>query len=128
MNTITKTLAEILPAGDTYQNGIKPGPTKLAQFKAALKARQTPPLYSQEDQGMNVIATVKLFDPCGRWTWFITEWDGNDCAFGYVSGHCGELGYIDLQNLANTKGRLGIGIEIDMHWTPQALWQCVRQV
>lgn len=123
----TKTLAEILPAGDTYQNGIKPGATKLAQFKEALKVRQTPPLYSQDGKGMNVLATVKLFDPCGRWTWYITEWDGDRCAFGLVDGHEAELGYIDLEYLSNTKGRLGIGIELDMYWLPRPLWKCVTK-
>jgi hypothetical protein len=125
MNTITKTLAEILPGGNTYQNGIKPGSTKLAQFQEALKARQTPALYSQDGKGMAVIATVKLFDPSGRWTWYISEWDGDKCGFGLVDGLEAELGYIDLECLANSRGRLGIGIEIDMHWTPRPLWKCI---
>lgn len=127
MNTNTKTLAELLPNGDTYQNGIKPGSAKLAQFQAALKARQTPALYSQDGKGTKAMATVKLFDPCGSWTWYVSEWDGDKCAFGLVDGHEAELGYIDLQYLSNTKGRLGIGIEIDMHWTPRPLCKCTGQ-
>lgn len=126
MNPNTKTLAEILPNGGIYQNGIRPGAVKLAQFKEALKARQTPVLYSQEDKGMNVLATVKLFDPSSSWTWYVSEWDGDKCAFGLVDGDEAELGYIDLESLANNRGRLGIGIEIDMHWTPRPLWECVR--
>ena len=122
----TKTLAELLPNGDRYQNGIRPDPVKLAQFREALAVRQTPALYSQDGKGMAALATVKLFDPCSSWSWYITEWDGDKIAFGYVSGHCGELGYIDLRYLANTKGRLGIGIEIDMHWTPRPLRECVE--
>ena len=125
MNANTKTLAEILPAGDTYQNGIRPGPVKLAQFQEALKMRETPALYSQDGKGMEAMATVKLFDPSGRWTWFITEWDHDQSAFGLVNGHEAELGYIDLESLANTKGRLGIGIEIDMYWTPRPLRECI---
>jgi hypothetical protein len=103
------------------QNGVPPGPQKLAQFKQALAMRGTPPLYSQEAKGDDAIAHVKVFDPCGSWTWFITEWDGMDEAFGLVFGHCSELGYIPLSELASVPGALGIGLEIDVYFRPQTL-------
>jgi hypothetical protein len=123
-NNNTKTLAELLPNGYTYQNGINPGPRKLAQFQAALKARQTPALYANDVQGMNALATVKFFDPCGSWTWYASEWDGKTEIFGLVNGFESELGYVDLEDLANQPGAMGIGIEIDMHWLPKALQAC----
>ena len=122
--TNTQTLAEILPGGYTYQNGIKPGPRKLDQFKAALTARQTPQLYSQDGKGHDALATVKFFDPSGDWTWYITEWDGETMTFGLVDGFDRELGYVDLEELANQHGAFGIGIEIDMHWLPRPLKDC----
>ena len=44
--------------------------------------------------------------------------------FGLVNGHEAEVGYIDLNELANARGRMGIGIEIDMHFKPQTLAAC----
>ena len=97
------------------QNGVLPGPQKLAQFKQALTLRGTPLLYSQEDKGDEAIAQIKLFDPCGSWTWFIIEWDGADEAFGLVFGDCCEFGYIPLPELASVPGALGIGLESLSH-------------
>ncbi len=111
--------------GDTYQNGVKPGPKKLAQFREIMELTGTPRLYAQEAKGDEALVHVKLFDPTGSWTWFITEFDPtNNTAFGLVNGHEVEAGYIDLNELANIRGRMGIGIEIDMHFKPQTLAAC----
>lgn len=126
MTNHEKTLAELMPHGHTYQNGIRPGPRKLAQFRAVLAMRETPAIYANDGKGMNAIATVKLFDPCGSWTWYLTEWDGTADAFGLVDGHEPELGYVSLEELANVRGAFGIGIEIDMHWTPRPLAECIK--
>jgi len=83
--------------------------------------RDTSALYAQEGKGEEAIVYVKIFDPCGSWTWFITEWDGVDQAFGLVRGHCDELGYFSLAELASVPGALGIGLEIDVHFLPQTL-------
>jgi hypothetical protein len=104
------------------QNGVRPGPVKLAQFRAALSLRGTPPLYSQDGKGREATVYVKLFDPCGRATWFLLEWDGQEKAFGYVTGlGCDEYGYVSLRELALVPGRFGIGIEIDTGFRPVAL-------
>lgn len=104
------------------QNGVRPGPRKLAQFIQAMKLRKTPKLYSQDGKGDEAKVFIKLFDPTGPMTWFITEFsevapDGTpNLAFGYVTGGFEpELGYISINELANVQGRLGIGIEIDTH-------------
>jgi hypothetical protein len=111
--------------GDTYQNGVKPGPKKLAQFHEIFELTGTPKLYAQEDKGDEALVHVKLFDPTGSWTWFVTEFDPTEnTAFGLVNGHETEVGYIDINELANIRGRMGIGIEIDMHFKPQTLAAC----
>ncbi len=109
------------------QNGVKPGPRKLAQFLQAFKLTETPKLYGN-DNVEDPIVRVKLFDPCGSATWFLTEFselseDGiPNLAFGYVTGMgSDELGYIPIDELANLPGRFGIGIEIDVHFTPKPL-------
>jgi len=125
-----QTLAELLNAvskgkGDTFQNGVKPGTKKLAQFTMCALIAGTPALGSQDGKGDAAIAFIKLFDPCGSWSWFISEFDpATGEAFGIVHGFEKELGYIDLSELANTRGKMGIGIELDMHWTPRALSEC----
>ena len=103
------------------QNGVRPGPKKLQQFRQALALRGTPKLYAQDGKGDEATAFVKIFDPCGSWTWFLTEWDGDDQAFGLVFGHEMELGYVCLSELASVEGRMGIGLEVDVWFTPKSL-------
>lgn len=81
-----------------------------------------PPLYSQE-KIKDPIAQLKLFHPASSWTWFATEFDGDDTFFGLVVGHETELGYFSLSELASLKVR-GLGIERDMYWAPRPLSQC----
>jgi Protein of unknown function (DUF2958) len=104
------------------QQGVGPGPVKLAQFRAAMILRGTPALYSQDGKGDDAIVCVKLFDPCGSASWYVWEWDGQEEAFGYVTGlgH-NELGLLSLRELSEAPGPLGIGIEIDTLFHPMAL-------
>jgi len=90
--------------------------------KAILK--KIPPLYAQEKKGMDAIAYVKFFDPCGSWTWYATEYDPKDRRFfGLVKGWETELGYFMLSELASVKNHLGLGIERDMSFRPTPLSQ-----
>lgn len=84
-----------------------------------------PPLYSQEDEP-DPMVWVKFFDPCGSWTWYATEFDGEDLFFGYVDGFEGELGYFSLSELASVKGPFGLGIERDRHFKPRRLSEVKR--
>ncbi len=86
-----------------------------------------PALGSQEEKGLDAIAQVKFFDPCGSWTWYMSEYDpATHEGFGLVDGAEEELGYFNLDELAGVKGRLGIGIERDRGWTPRPLRECYR--
>ena len=80
-----------------------------------------PPLYSTDGKPKkDVKVIVKFFDPSSRWTWFITEYDGEDTFFGYVysglDSAFDELGYFSLSELSTAKNALGLGIERDMHY------------
>ena len=108
------------------QNGVLPGPQKLAQFQQALRLRDTPPLYSQDGRGDEAVVYVKIFDPSGTWTWYLTEWDGAQEAFGLVRGDDCELGYVSLFELASIQGALGIGLEIDVYFKPTTLREIRR--
>ena len=115
-----------IPATETLsihinQNGVRPGIKKFNQFTKALQLRGTPPLYSQDGKGDKAIAHVKFFNPCGNEKWYATEFDGQDLCFGACCLQERELGYFSLAELSKIKGALGIGIEIDTHWTPTTL-------
>lgn len=83
-----------------------------------------PPLYEQDGKGDSALVYVKLFDPAGNWTWYLTEYGGveDGIAFGLVDGDEPELGYINLNELSAIGGKgLRPPIERDIHWTPRTL-------
>lgn len=99
------------------QGGITFGPKKLEIFREACRLRGVPAIGTESPT-----AKVKIFDPCGSWTWFISEWDPetNEC-FGLVHGFEKELGYISLQELSEIPGPLRIGLEVDVWFKPTPL-------
>lgn len=86
--------------------------------------RLLPPLYANEEKkSAEVKVPLKLFDPCGLGTWFITEFDGKDIMFGYcvspLGPDCDELGYMSLKEIEEVVGPLGVGIKRDLWWNPE---------
>lgn len=71
-------------------------------------------------------AVVKFFTPWTGWTWYATEFDGEDTFFGLVDGLEEELGYFSLSELESLRGPGGLTIERDIHWCPRRLSQCRR--
>ena len=67
------------------------------------------------------MALIKFFTPDSNWTWYASEFDGEDIFFGLVSGFDVELGYFSLLELQSVRGPLGLPIERDMHFKPQTL-------
>jgi hypothetical protein len=53
--------------------------------------RLLPPLYSQESKGGKAVALLKLFTPDSSFTYYATEYDGEDTFFGLVDGMEKEL-------------------------------------
>ncbi len=79
-----------------------------------------PALYSTENNP-DPIVHIKFFDPCGSWTWYVTEGspEGDDFIFfGLVNGFEVELGNFSLNELASVKGQFGLGIERDLYFKP----------
>jgi len=83
--------------------------------------KQLPPLYAQEKRNGKALVYVKFFTPDSNWTFYATEFDGEDRFFGLVDGHEKELGYFSLSELQNARGPLGLPIERDLHWHPKSL-------
>jgi hypothetical protein len=80
-----------------------------------------PPLYSNEGVGLMALAIVKYFTPDSNWTWYASEFDGEDIFFGLVSGFEVELGYFALSELEEARGPLGLPIERDLHFEPKTI-------
>jgi len=90
--------------------------------------KKLPPLYSQEEKGQKAIAHVKFFTPDSSWTWYATEFDGEDRFFGLVDGHVMELGYFSLAELQTVHGPMGLPIERDLYWSPKPLGEIAPQL
>ncbi len=86
-----------------------------------------PPLYSQDGLGLDAIAYVKFFG-AGRWTFYATEYDGQDTFFGYcvsaLGADCDELAYLSLAELEAMRfpihrgGPAILPAERDRYFTP----------
>ena len=82
-----------------------------------------PKLYANEYLGLDAISPVKFFTPDGNWTWYPSEYDGEDTFFGLVSGFEVELGYFSLTEIEGIRGHLGLPVERDLYFTPKSLRQ-----
>lgn len=90
--------------------------------------KKLPPLYSQDGKGSKAVAYVKFFTPDSSWTWYATEYDGNDTFFGLVDGHFKELGYFSLSEFESVRGPMGLPIERDLYWQPKNLQEIAPEL
>mgnify|MGYP003642793045 FL=1 len=79
-----------------------------AQYKQLVKN------FKEQDGTKSFKAVVKLFNPAGVGTWYLSELnpDTNE-AFGLTDLHEKELGYVSINELKEFKGAFGLGIERD---------------
>ena len=77
------------------------------------------------------IIIAKFFNPTGGGTWLASEYNPKDkIFFGYASifgDHCDEWGYFSLEELEDYKGRFGLGIERDLHFTETKSSEIIKQ-
>lgn len=90
--------------------------------------KQLPALYSQEELGQNAIAYAKFFTPDSGWTWYATEFDGEDIFFGLVDGFEAELGYFSLSELQQIRGKWGLPVERDIHFAPTPVREIYQEI
>ena len=72
--------------------GARPPPESLLPEELR---EHIPSLYTTE-HCTDPVVQAKLFAPWSTWSWFITEFDGQETCFGLVSGLEVELGYFNL--------------------------------
>lgn len=84
--------------------------------------RKLPPLRATEN-APDPLAVVQFFTPWTNWTWYATEFDGEDVFFGYVRGFESEWGYFSLSELESARGPGGLRIERDKWFEPTPVSQ-----
>jgi len=76
---------------------------------------------------LDALAQVKFFTPDSSWTWYASEFDGEDIFFGLVSGFEVELGYFSLKEMQEVRGPLGLPIELDLYFEPKSLRELMER-
>ena len=89
--------------------------------------RKLPALYANEEQGTDALAIVKFFTPDSGWTWYASEFDGDDLFFGLAVGVEPELGYFRLSELQAVRGKLGLPVERDRFFKPTPLRELLEK-
>ena len=85
-------------------------------------ASKLPRLYETEMlEPENIKVPLKLFNPCGVGTWYVTEYDPDSGEmFGWADlgdPMCAELGYLPtLDEFKSMRLPFGLSIERDRHW------------
>lgn len=88
--------------------------------------KKIPELYATQEQ-KDPMVWAKFFYPDFNWTWYVTEFDGEDTFFGLVDGVDCELGYFSLSELKRNRGKMGCTIERDRYFKPMPLSQLRAQ-
>ena len=87
----------------------------MKMLTKALEARFA--AVGRQEKVKDPIVIAKFFDCCSNWTWFATEYDPEErLFFGLVVGFENEFGYFSLDELEQTKNRLGLPLERDLHF------------
>ena len=84
-------------------------------------------LYEGEKLGLDATAPVKLFTPDSSWTWYLSEFDGDDLLFGLAIGMEIELGYVSLSELQEVRGPLGLPIERDLYYVSKTFRELIEK-
>lgn len=89
------------------------------------------PAIGKQDGAKNPKVYLKLFNPCGRYTYYATEYEPETgLLFGYAVSNArpeeSEFGYASLPEMAAVRLPFGLGIERDMHFTAKGLVEALR--
>ena len=96
--------------------------TKDIRERLAKNGRIRAQLAEEGTAKADFLPVVKLFTPDAQCTWLLTELDPEDpdIAFGLCDLGMGypELGGVRISELESVRGKLGLPIERDRHFTP----------
>jgi hypothetical protein len=81
--------------------------------------------HNEQDGTKSFKAVLKLFNPTGIGTWYLSELDPEtNNAYGLCCLHEKELGYVNIDELLEFKGRFGLGIERDLYFKSKTFDEC----
>lgn len=89
-----------------------------------------PEVCSQDGKGLDATAYVKFFGG-GRWTYYVTEYDGDDTFFGYLKSglgsDCDELCYMSFSELKSMRfPPFRLPVERDRSFKPQTIREAIE--
>ena len=83
--------------------------------------------HKEQDGTKEFKAVLKLFNPTGIGTWYLSELDPEtNNAFGLCCLTEEQLGYVNLDELLSFKGQFGLGIERDKFFKPKSFEDCKK--
>lgn len=79
------------------------------------------------------IVIFKLFDPCGRWAYYATEYNPKTRdIYGYcISGlgrDCDEWGYANLTEIESVKNKFRLHMERDRYFKEMPISKCLSEI
>jgi len=81
--------------------------------------------HKEQDGTKSFKAVLKLFNPTGIGTWYLSELNPEDnTAFGLCCLQEKELGYVSLDELLSFKGQFGLPIERDLSFKSKTFNDC----
>ena len=81
--------------------------------------------HNEQDGSKSFKAVLKLFNPTGIGTWYLSELDPEtNIAFGLCCLQEEELGPVSLNELLKYRGGFGLGIERDKYFQPKSFDEC----
>jgi len=96
--------------------------TKTIKDQLLHNGRIQAALAEEGKDAIDFMPVVKIFTPDAGCTWLLSELDpdDSDTAFGLCDLGLGfaELGYVQISELESIRGRLGLPVERDRHFSP----------
>ena len=97
-------------------------------YRYIRKADRLPSTQDALNMGLDAQVVVKLFNPTGSGTWYITGYDPeSQVATGVVDLHEVETGDFYMPELEQVVLRFGLGIERDLHFSPVTVRSIVEK-
>lgn len=96
-------------------------PTTVPELLDATARALLPPLRHTREFDLDAIAPIKFYSAVAHWTWYPTEFDGDDIFFGLVSGYEVEYGIFSLTELEEVNSDQYLQVQRDLDFTPTSL-------
>ena len=80
-----------------------------------------PKLFEQAWLGEDAVIFIKYLIPQTNKAWYVTEYDGKDTFFGFMTGGDVELGYFNLQELMKNKNDPSLAVRMDTDFEPATI-------